>query len=79
LDLQLRRRGIDTIVMYGISTAYGVDTSAREAFQHGYHQIFAIDAMTGFTKEEHEYVKTNIFPQIGRIRSTDEILDSIGK
>lgn len=29
LDLQLRRRGIDTIVLCGISTALGVDTTAR--------------------------------------------------
>ncbi|WP_176585566.1 isochorismatase family protein [Priestia megaterium] len=79
LDLQLRRRGIDTIVMCGVSTAYGVDTTAREAFQHGYNQIFAIDAMSAYKEEEHEYVKTNIFPKIGKIRSTDEVLDMIGE
>lgn len=74
LDAQLRRRGIDTLILCGVSTAYGVDTTAREAFQHGYHQIFAIDAMAGFTEEEHEYVKSFIFPKIGRIRTTNELL-----
>lgn len=74
LDLQLRRRNIDTIVLCGIASGIGVDTTAREAFQHGYHLIFAIDAMTGFTKAEHEHVRNIIFPRMGRIRKTEDIL-----
>ncbi|MCF6799559.1 isochorismatase family protein [Priestia megaterium] len=77
LDLQLRRRGIDTIVLCGIATGYGVDTTAREAYQHGYNQVFAIDAMTGLSLEEHDYVLKYIFPKIGRLRTVDEIIDSI--
>lgn len=74
LDLQLRRRGIDTIVLCGISTAIGVDTTAREAYQHGYNQIFLEDAMTASRKEEHDYVCKYIFPRIGKIRTTEEVL-----
>lgn len=77
LDLQLRRRGIDTIVLCGISTSIGVDTTAREAFQHGYQQIFAEDAMTASTQEEHDYVCKHIFPRIGKIRTTDEIVSAL--
>ncbi len=77
LDLQLRRRGIDTIVLCGISTSIGVDTTAREAFQHGYQQIFVEDAMTASTKEEHDYVCRYIFPRIGKIRSTEEVLTAL--
>ncbi|MDU2239512.1 MAG: hydrolase [Paenibacillus sp.] len=77
LDLQLRRRGIDTIVLCGISTSIGVDTTAREAFQHGYQQIFVEDAMAASTKEEHEYVCRYIFPRIGKIRSTEEVLAAL--
>ncbi|MCA1295180.1 hydrolase [Paenibacillus sp. alder61] len=77
LDLQLRRRGIDTIVLCGISTSIGVDTTAREAFQHGYQQIFAEDAMTASTREEHDYVCKHIFPRIGKIRTTDEIVSAL--
>lgn len=73
LDLQLRRRGIQSIVLCGISTSIGVDTTAREAYQHGYQQVFAEDAMTASTREEHEYVCRTIFPRIGRIRTTEEI------
>lgn len=74
LDLQLRRRGIDTIVLCGISTGIGVDTTAREAYQHAYHQIFVEDAMTASTKEEHDYVCKFIFPKIGQIRTTEEVV-----
>ncbi|MBV7272410.1 hydrolase [Clostridium sp. PL3] len=77
LDLQLRRRGIDTIILGGISTNIGVDTTAREAYQHGYNQIFVEDAMTAVTKEEHEYVCKYIFPRIGKIRTTKEIVSSL--
>ncbi|WP_152393824.1 hydrolase [Paenibacillus guangzhouensis] len=77
LDLQLRRRGMDTIVLCGISTSIGVDTTAREAYQRGYHQIFVEDAMTASTQEEHDYVCRVIFPRIGRIRTTEEVLSAL--
>ncbi|MBU3155753.1 isochorismatase family protein [Clostridium estertheticum] len=77
LDLQLRRRGIDTIVLCGVSTNIGVDTTAREAFQHGYNQIFSTDAMTASTKEEHDFECKYIFPRIGKLRTTQEIVSLI--
>lgn len=79
LDLQLRRRGINTIVLGGIATGYGVDTTAREAYQHGYNQVFATDAMTGVSEEEHDYVLKHIFPRIGRSRTTAAILEALSK
>lgn len=77
LDLQLRRRGIYTIVLCGISTGIGVDTTAREAYQHGYNQIFIEDAMTASTKEEHDHVCKYIFPRIGQIKTTEELVLSL--
>jgi len=73
LDLQLRRRGIDTIVMGGIATNFGVESTARDAYERGYHQFFAEDAMAGFSEEAHNFAVNNIFPRIGHIHSTDEI------
>lgn len=77
LDLQLRRRGIDTIVLCGISTSIGVDTTAREAFQHGYHQVFAVDAMTASTQEEHDYVVKTMLPRMGKVRTTEEVIAAL--
>lgn len=77
LDLQLRRRGINTIVLCGISTNIGVETTAREAYQHGYNQIFAEDAMAASSAEEHANTVKYIFPRIGLVRKTQEILEAI--
>ncbi len=74
LDLQLRRRGIDTVVLCGISTIYGVDTTAREAFSHGYHGVYIEDAMTCASKEHQDFVCNNVFPLMGKIRKMDELV-----
>ncbi|CUU49119.1 nicotinamidase-related amidase [Clostridium beijerinckii] len=58
----------------GISTNIGVDTTARETYKYGYNQIFVEDAMTAVTKEEHDYVCKYIFPRIGRIRTSEEVI-----
>lgn len=74
LDLQLRRRGMDTIVLGGVSTGIGVDTTAREAFQLGYNQVFVEDVMGAANKEMHDYVCQTIFPRIGKVRSSAEVI-----
>jgi nicotinamidase-related amidase len=77
LDLQLRRRGITTLVLSGIATAFVVESTARDAYERGYNQIFAEDAMTSMTAEDHKVAITTIFPRIGLVRSTAEILAAI--
>ncbi len=76
LDLQLRRRGMKTLVLTGISTAFVVESTARDAYERGYNQIFAEDAMTAMTAEEHNTAVTRIFPRIGLVRSTAEICNA---
>src|ERR1039458_3152477 len=70
LDLQLRRREVRTIVLGGIATNFGVESTARDAYERGYAQIFVEDAMASMTVEAHEFVVKNIFPRIGQVRST---------
>ena len=77
LDLQLRRRSIDTIVLCGVSTNIGVETTAREAYQYGYNQVFVTDAMTASSKEEHEVTLKFIFPRIGLLRTTEQVLSAL--
>ena len=74
LDLQLRRRKIDTIILCGIATNLEVESTARAAYEFGFNQIFASDAMAARSKEEHEYPLKYIFPRLGLIRTTEEIL-----
>lgn len=61
LDLQLRRRGIDTIVLGGVATHIGVDTTARDAYQLNYNQFFVTDTQKAniqkLISELEEYIK----------------------
>ena len=74
LDLQLRRRGLATIVICGIATEFGVESTARDAYERGYEMLFAEDAMTGMSAESHANSVERIFPRLGRVRSTEEII-----
>jgi nicotinamidase-related amidase len=78
LDLQLRRRKLATIVLCGVATEFGVESTARDAYERGYEQVFAEDAMTGRNAESHANSIARIFPRMGRVRSTDEITQALG-
>ncbi len=74
LDLQLRRRGVGKIVLGGIATNFGVESTARAAYELGYQQIFVEDAMTSLSEEIHLFSIRQILPRIGQVRSTQEVL-----
>lgn len=77
LDLQLRRRGIETIVLSGVGTTKGVYATALDAFQHGYHVVLAEDACSDRDKESHQLFIKKIFPKTARVRSTKQIIEAI--
>jgi nicotinamidase-related amidase len=77
LDLQLRRRGISTIVIGGIATNFGVESTARDAFERGYGLVFVEDAMAGLSEAAHSFAISTIFPRIGRVRSTEQVMNSL--
>ncbi|QNK70809.1 isochorismatase family protein [Variovorax sp. PAMC26660] len=78
LDQQLRRRGIKTLVMSGIATNFGVDSTARAAFDRGYELVFVEDAMSSLAAELHHFANKELFPRMGRVRSTDALVAAIG-
>ncbi|HVZ73100.1 MAG TPA: isochorismatase family protein [Polyangia bacterium] len=74
LDLQLRRRQITGIVLTGVATSAGVDTTARAAHERGYNVTFASDAISDVDRATHDLVLEKIFPRLGEIDTTDAIL-----
>jgi nicotinamidase-related amidase len=76
-DLQLRRRGLTSIVLCGIATEAGVESTARDAYERGYEIVFAADAMSGLYAESHANAVERIFPRIGRVRSTEQIIAAL--
>lgn len=78
LELHLRRRGIKTIVIGGISTNFGVESTARDAWERAFAMVFVEDAMSAMSGDAHAFAIANIFPRLGRVRSTAEVLNALG-
>lgn len=77
LDLQLRRRGIDTIVLGGIVTGIGVESTARAGWEQGYAQVLVEDMMSAPKAEHHAFSVGTILPRLGHVRPTAVVLDAL--
>lgn len=78
LEIHLRRRGIRTIVLGGISTNVGVESTARAAFERGFEQVFVEDAMAAREADLHEHAVRRFLPTIGRVRGVREVVEGLG-
>jgi nicotinamidase-related amidase len=68
---------VKTIVLGGIATNFGVESTGRDAFERGYALVFVEDAMAGVSAEAHAFACQTIFPRLGRVRSTQAVLDGL--
>jgi len=74
LEAQLKAKGVTQLVVTGVSTSVGVEATARQAYEQGFHVTLALDAMTDIRKEAHENTIKNVFPRLGETGSTQEII-----
>jgi nicotinamidase-related amidase len=79
LDNALRGLGVTQVVLTGISTTSGVESTARSAYDHGYHVVLATDAMTDTDPDAHANSVERIFPKLGETTTTVEILDLLAR
>ncbi len=79
LDLQLRRQGIDTIILAGVSTSNGVYATALDAFQYAYHVIIAEDACADRDIEKYDFFFTKMFSRIATVSSVETIVDAVAR
>ncbi|WP_412539966.1 isochorismatase family protein [Longispora sp. K20-0274] len=70
LDADLKARGVSTVVLGGLVTTMGVESTARAAADAGYELEFVEDAMSGFAADEHELTVARIFPRFGTVTKT---------
>ena len=77
LEEQLRDRGIDTVVLTGIATNIGVESTLRQGTGLGFAFIVVEDACSGQSPEDHRFAFANIFPRLARVRSTEEVLKAL--
>jgi nicotinamidase-related amidase len=74
LDDSLRQRGVTQIVLTGVATSVGVESTARSAHDLGYNVTLVLDAMTDRDAEAHRFSVEKIFPRLGETATTSEVL-----
>ncbi len=74
LHAQLQERGVTQVVLTGINTQIGVETTARTAYELGYNVVLVTDAMTSFDATAHDHSVTRIFPRLGQNTTTADLL-----
>jgi nicotinamidase-related amidase len=67
LDAVLREQAIKTVVLAGIATNFGVESTGRAADEHGYDTIYVTDAMTGLDANAHDFATSYVFPRFGTV------------
>jgi nicotinamidase-related amidase len=79
LDAYLREQEVTQVVIAGIATSIGVESTARSAYEHGYHVVLATDAMTDRDPDAHHNSVERIFRRLGETATTAEVLDLLGR
>ena len=79
LESQLGARGVTQVVVTGVVTSVGVEATARQAYEQGFHVTLALDAMTDFREDAQDYSVRNVFPRLGETGSAQEIVAMLAK
>jgi nicotinamidase-related amidase len=74
LDERLREHGVTQIVLGGVATSKGVESTARAAHEHGYHVTVAVDAVGDSDPDAHRNAIERIFPALGETGTADQIV-----
>lgn len=79
LEALLKSAGVTQIVLAGVATSIGVESTAREAYALGLNVTLAVDAMTDLSAEAHANSVTRIFPRLGETGTTEDIVALLDK
>lgn len=79
LEQYLKGLGVTQVVIAGVSTSMGVESTARHAYELGFHVTFAVDAMTDMNIDVHNNSISRLFPRFGETAATQEIIDLLNK
>jgi nicotinamidase-related amidase len=75
----LRKKGTTQVVIAGVATSAGVESTARQAHEHGFNVTLGTDAMTDLNADAHLNSLRRIFPRLGETASTEEIIALLDK
>jgi nicotinamidase-related amidase len=79
LEKHLKDLGVTQVVVAGVSTSIGVESTARHAHENGFHVTLAVDAMTDMNADAHHNSISRIFPRLGETGTTQEIIGLLNK
>jgi nicotinamidase-related amidase len=74
LEAYLRNNGVTQVVIIGVATSIGVESTARHAYEHGFNVTLAVDALTDMNLDAHTNSIARIFPRLGESGTTQEII-----
>ena len=77
LEARLKALGVTQVVVAGVATATGVESTARQAYEQGFNVTLAVDAMTDMRPEAHDHSIRNVFPRLGETGTSQEIIDRL--
>lgn len=75
LDELLKKRGVTNLVLCGVATSIGVESTARQAHELGFNVTIALDAVTDRDPDAHHNSVERIFPRLGETATTSEVID----
>jgi len=75
LEHYLKEAGATEVVIAGVATDIGVESTARHAYELGFNVALAIDAMTDLSAEAHDRSVRLIFPRLGETGASQQIVD----
>jgi nicotinamidase-related amidase len=75
LEVHLKTMGVTQVVIAGVATSNGVESTARQAYGLGFNVTLAVDAMTDMNLDAHANSIARIFPRLGETATSREIID----
>ena len=77
LEHQLKARGVTQVVITGVVTSGGIEATARQAYEQGFHVTVATDAVADAREEAHRYSLEKVFPRMAETGTSKEIVSML--
>ena len=73
----LRQNNVTTTVIVGMATPFGIESTARDAYDAGFSVVIPTDAIAAPDATAHEWTITRVFPMLGATTLVAELVDAI--
>lgn len=75
----MRDLGVTQVMLAGVSTSAGAESTARSAHDHGYHVVLATGAMADPDPDSHRHSLERTFPELGETTTSAEIIEFLDR